>query len=63
LLDLEIIYLCIVNGYFTKVFANVIKERAPAIVIAHNHFTPSLQDFDVIKRFVKAGKLLGIKVY
>ena len=49
-----------------ETFADALKERASAIVIAHNHpsgtLSPSEDDKDVTIRLVKAGELLGIKV-
>lgn len=49
-----------------EVFATPLRERATAIIIAHNHpsgiLKPSTEDLSVTKRLVKAGDLLGIKV-
>lgn len=49
-----------------EVFAEPLKERATAIVIAHNHpsgtLTPSSEDKAVTKRIISAGQLLGISV-
>lgn len=47
-----------------EVFADVISDRASAIVLAHNHpsgqLIPSEQDKQVTIQIAKAGKLLGI---
>ncbi len=49
-----------------EVFADVIAERASAVIFAHNHpsgeLEPSDEDVAVTKRLIEAGKLLGIKV-
>lgn len=49
-----------------ETFADAIKERAAAIVIAHNHpsgyLTPSDDDKNVTKRLQKAGEILGITI-
>ena len=42
------------------------KERATAIIVAHNHpsgnLEPSLEDKDVTRRLRQAGDILGIKI-
>ncbi len=47
-----------------EVFADLITERAAALIIAHNHpsgdLTPSRQDKDVTCQIRDAGTLLGI---
>jgi len=49
-----------------EVFADVIAERASAVILAHNHtgsnLEPSNEDIAVTKRLVEAGNILGIKV-
>ncbi len=49
-----------------EVFADVISERASAIIIAHNHpvgdLTPSNEDKAVTKRIKEAASLLGISL-
>lgn len=49
-----------------EVFATPLKERAAAIVIAHNHpsgnIEPSSDDKKATKRIVDSGEILGIKV-
>jgi len=49
-----------------EVFADVIAERASAIIIAHNHpigeLTPSNEDREITKRIKEAGKILGINL-
>jgi len=49
-----------------EVFADVIAERASAIIIAHNHpvggLIPSNEDFAVTKRIKEAATLLGISL-
>ena len=49
-----------------ETFADAIRERASAIVIAHNHpsgnLEPSEDDKDVTTRIRKAGEILGIRI-
>ena len=49
-----------------EVFADAIRERATAIVIAHNHpsghLEPSEDDKDVTKRIQRSGEILGIRI-
>ena len=49
-----------------EVFADVIAERASAIIIAHNHpigeLSPSNEDREITKRIKEAGKILGINL-
>ena len=49
-----------------EVFADPLRQRATAVIVAHNHpsgiLTPSLDDLMVTTRLVKAGELLGIQV-
>jgi len=49
-----------------EVFADVISERASAVVIAHNHpvgdLHPSNEDIEVTNRLKEAGKVLGINI-
>jgi DNA repair protein RadC len=47
-----------------EVYCEAVRERAAAIVVAHNHPsgdpTPSKEDLEVSARLKKAGELLGI---
>jgi DNA repair protein RadC len=49
-----------------EVFADVIAERATAIIVAHNHpsgnLEPSDSDRRLTQQLVEAGQILGIKV-
>lgn len=49
-----------------EVFADVLTDRAAAVVVAHNHpshdLTPSAADLEATKRLMNAGELLGIRV-
>lgn len=49
-----------------EVFADVIAERASAVILAHNHpsgnLEPSNEDVKITTQLTEAGKLLGIKV-
>jgi DNA repair protein RadC len=49
-----------------EVFSDALKERATAIIVAHNHpsgiLKPSNDDLNVTKRLIQAGDILGIKV-
>lgn len=49
-----------------EVFADVISERASAIIIAHNHpvgeLTPSKEDRTITARIKEAGKILGVNL-
>jgi len=49
-----------------EVFADVIVDRAAAIILAHNHpsgrLEASPEDIAMTKRLVKAGEILGIRV-
>ena len=49
-----------------EVFADVIADRACAVILAHNHTSsnlqPSEEDLAVTERLKAAGKILGIKV-
>jgi len=49
-----------------EVFADVIAERASAVIIAHNHPTgdlkPSAEDIKITKRIKNAAKVLGINL-
>jgi len=49
-----------------EVFSDPIRERATAIVLAHNHpsgnLEPSTDDIEVTSRLRKAGLLLGIEI-
>ncbi|WP_020589866.1 RadC family protein [Desulfobacter curvatus] len=47
-----------------EVFADIIKDRAYALILAHNHpsgdLTPSKNDFSITQKIKAAGKILGI---
>ena len=49
-----------------EVFKSAILNNAASIIVAHQHpsgdTTPSMEDINVTKRLVEAGKLLGIEV-
>jgi len=49
-----------------EIFADVIADRASAVIIAHNHpagdLTPSQEDIAVTKRIKEASSILGIKL-
>lgn len=49
-----------------EVFREAIKDNVVAIIVAHNHpggnTEPSLEDDDVTKMLVNAGKVVGIEV-
>lgn len=47
-----------------EVFAGPLKDRAAAVIIAHNHpsgnVEPSKQDIETTQRLIAAGQLLGV---
>lgn len=49
-----------------EVFADVIAERASAVIIAHNHpassISPSKEDYAITDSIKEAGKILGINL-
>lgn len=49
-----------------EVFKSAILNNAASVIFAHQHpsgdITPSMEDINVTKRLVEAGKLLGIEV-
>ncbi len=49
-----------------EVFKSAILNNAASVIVAHQHpsgdITPSMEDINVTKRLVEAGKLLGIEV-
>jgi DNA repair protein RadC len=49
-----------------EVFENAIRNNASAIIVAHNHpsgsLEPSIDDIEITKRLMQAGKLLGIEL-
>lgn len=49
-----------------EVFADVISDRAAAVILAHNHpsgvLKPSPDDIAITEQMVEAGKILGISV-
>ncbi len=50
-----------------EVFADVISDRAAAVILAHNHpsgiLKPSPEDKALTKQLVEAGRILGISVF
>ncbi len=69
LMGMDVVSIGLVNRALVhprEVFSNPIKERATAIVLAHNHpsgnLEPSYDDIEVTSRLRKAGMLLGIEV-
>jgi DNA repair protein RadC len=48
------------------VFADPIRERATAVLVAHNHpsgnLLPSREDRDITRRLKESGSILGINV-
>lgn len=68
-LSLRVITIGLVNKtqvHPREVFADVIAERATAIIVAHNHpsgnLEPSDSDRRLTQQLVEAGQILGIKV-
>ncbi len=49
-----------------EIFSDPLKDRASAIIIAHNHpsgnLDPSAEDSDITSRIKKAGEILGIQL-
>ncbi|MDD4574695.1 MAG: JAB domain-containing protein, partial [Sphaerochaeta sp.] len=49
-----------------EVFVEAVRQRATAILVAHNHpsgnLEPSVEDRDVTRRLRQAGDIIGIKV-
>ncbi len=49
-----------------EVYADIIADRAAAVIVAHNHpsgeLTPSKEDIAVTKRLGEAGKILGVNL-
>ena len=49
-----------------EVFADVLVDRASAVILAHNHpsgsFEPSEEDIEVTKKLSQAGQIMGIAV-
>lgn len=49
-----------------EVFTEAVRQRATAVVVAHNHpsgnLEPSMEDKDVTRRLRQAGDILGIKI-
>jgi len=49
-----------------EVFSKPLKEKATALIIAHNHpsgnLEPSTEDIEVTQRLKKAGNLVGLPV-
>lgn len=49
-----------------EVFKSAILNNAASVIVAHQHpsgdIKPSMEDINVTKRLVEAGKLLGIEV-
>lgn len=68
-LELRVITVGLVNRtqvHPREVFADVLTDRASAVILAHNHpsgqLKPSPEDIAVTRRLAKAGALLGIQV-
>lgn len=49
-----------------EVFADIIAERASAVIVAHNHpsgdITPSAEDMKITKQLKEAAAILGLSV-
>jgi len=49
-----------------EVFKSAVKCSASSVIVAHNHPsgdpTPSREDFDITRRLVEAGKIMGIEL-
>ena len=49
-----------------EVFREILKYPTSSVILAHNHpsgdATPSIEDIQITKRMIKAGKILGIDV-
>jgi len=49
-----------------EIFRTAIKENAAAIILFHNHpsgsLTPSPEDFEITKKLVESGEIIGIPV-
>ncbi|MFA7127499.1 MAG: JAB domain-containing protein [Bacilli bacterium] len=62
----EVTSYCIDQHACFEVFSTPLRERATAVIVAHNHpskmLLPSMDDRNVTKRLREAGELLGIKV-
>ena len=59
-----------ISGTFVDVrlvFATAIKSRSSAIILSHNHpsncLKPSRADISLTSKFIKAGKVLDIKIH
>jgi DNA repair protein RadC len=68
-LSIEVVSIGLVNKTIVhprEVYATPLKERATAIIVAHNHpsrnLQPSREDRDVTIRLKESGKLLGIEL-
>jgi DNA repair protein RadC len=55
---------CVITYAKSEVYSVPLKERATAIIVAHNHpsgrLEPSVEDCEVTDRIKRSGKLLGI---
>jgi DNA repair protein RadC len=55
---------CIVHP--REIFAPAIELRAASVILGHNHpsdnLEPSLEDMNITRRLVEAGKILGIEI-
>ena len=64
--DVAEIISCFIGHDDREVFKSAILNNAASVIVAHQHLsgdpTPSMEDFNVTKRLVGAGKLLGIEV-
>jgi len=68
-IDDEVISIGTVNSnviHAREVFRSAIECNAVAVILAHNHpsgeVTPSVEDIEITKQLVQAGKILGIRV-
>ncbi len=54
------------HGHPREVFADVIAERASAVIVAHNHpgkdLNPSKEDIQITKRLKAAADILGLNL-
>jgi len=57
---------CVIHYAKIEVFADPIRERATAVLVAHNHpsgnLLPSREDRDITRRLKESGSILGINV-
>ena len=70
IMDVVTVYVGNVNSTIVRpaeLFREAVRVNTPAIVMVHNHPsgdpTPSLQDIEVTRKVVQAGRALGIEVF